>query len=117
MFGMIGFENHRILCIIGVNEHERLQEQEILLDLQLKTDLERVAATDDLSQALCYAEIADFCTQVAQQGKYHMLETLAVELVHQLAKQFQLSWIKVVIKKPSALATASFAFVTLEYSA
>ncbi len=115
MFGIVGFEDHRIRCIIGVNPDERQNEQEILVDVQFEADFGSVARTDDLSGTACYASVADFCTQVAQKGKYQMLETLACELVRQLANRFQLSWIKVMIKKPSAIATASYAFAKLEY--
>ena len=115
MLGIVGFENHRINCVIGINAEERLEEQEIWVDVQAEIDFSQVALTDDLSQAVCYATMADFCTQLAQKGKYQMLETLAYELVQQLARRFKLSWIKVVIKKPKALPTAEFAFVELEY--
>lgn len=114
MLGIVGFENLRIRCIIGVNPHERREEQEILLDLKLETDFARVATTDDISNAICYATVADFCTELAQKGRYQMLETFAYELIQQLTSRFKLSWIKVVVKKPLALPKASFAFVELE---
>lgn len=115
IIGTIGFENHRIRCIIGIHPPERIEEQELLLDLQTQWDFSSVAARDDLSHALCYAELADFCTEFAQKGKYQMLETLACDLSRKLREHFKLFWIKVTIKKPGALPTASFAFVELEY--
>lgn len=113
--GIVGFEDHLIRCIIGINPDERLVEQEILVSLQMKTDFTRVAKTDDLSNAICYASVAALCTEIAQKGKYQMLETLACQLVKQLTESFTPSWIRVVIKKPSALLTASYAFVELEH--
>ncbi len=101
--------------MIGVNPPERLEEQEILLDVQLETDFALVAAMDDLSHAICYATIAELCTELAQKGQYHMLETLASVLIQQLVDRFKPTWIQVVIKKPKALPTASFAFVELQY--
>lgn len=115
MFGLIGFENHRIRCIIGLNPHERLEEQEISIDLKIEVDFSQVALKDDLSLAICYESLANFCTELAQKGQYKMLETLAYELIRQLADRYKTSWIKVFIKKPSAIPTASFALVELEY--
>ena len=113
-FGIIGFDDHLIRCIIGVNPDERLVEQEILLCLQMQADFARVAKTDDLSHAICYTAVATMCTEIAQKGKYQMLETLACQFIKQIKARYKPSWIKVVIKKPSALLTASYAFVELE---
>ncbi len=114
-FGIVGFEDLLVRCIIGINPEERVMEQEILINLQVESDLSLVASADDLSNAICYASLAAFCTEQARKGQYHMVETLAYELVQKLKEHFQLSWVRVVIKKPSAILTASFAFVELEY--
>lgn len=115
MFGIVGFENLRIHCIIGDIPQERTVEQDILVDVQMEADFSRAASTDDISDAICYATVANFCVELAQKGKFHLLETLAFELVQQLTAKFKLSWIKVVIKKPSAIPEASFAFVELKH--
>lgn len=114
MNGIVGFENHRVKCIIGINPEERLKEQELLIDLQVEANFSQIAAQDDLTNATCYATIASDCSQIAQQGHYQMLETLAYQLLHQLKEKYQLHWIKIKIKKPSAIPTAAFAFVELE---
>lgn len=114
MFGKLGFENLRIHCIVGVNAEERIKEQEILVDISIKADFQKVALTDNLTHAICYAKVADSCSEIAKKGQFHMLETLAFELVQQLTDLYRLSWIKVVIKKPSAISSASYAFVEYE---
>lgn len=115
MFGIIGFENLLIHCIIGINPEERLVEQMLLLNLQAEENFTPVAKTDDLTNAVSYVELANLCTEIAQKGKYNMLETLANDLVRQLKTRFKLSWIKILIKKPDAIKTAELAFVELEY--
>lgn len=114
MLGIIGFENHRISCIIGVNPQERLHEQEILISLQMEVDIQRACYSDEVVNTICYAEAAGLCTEIAQKGRFHLLEKLAYELVTQLTSLYELSWIKVKIRKPSAIPTASCAFVELE---
>jgi 7,8-dihydroneopterin aldolase/epimerase/oxygenase len=111
----IGFEDLLIRCIIGVNPEERLVEQDLLVNLQVPQDVAKIAASDDISQANCYAAMADFCKELAQKGQYKMIETLAYELTQQLANKFNVDWVKVFIKKPSAIPTASFAYVEYEY--
>lgn len=114
MNGIVGFENHRINCIIGVHPEERTHSQDILIDLKIETNFSMITAEDNLTNAICYATLAEECTQVAQKGRYHMLETLAYELIKHLKKKFHLPWIWISIKKPSAVPSASFAFVELE---
>lgn len=116
MLGTVGFENHRIDCIIGINPKERLHKQEIYVSLQVKSNFAEVALKDDLSYAVNYSTLAAFCTEWAEKKQYHMLETYAYELIHQLVDHFKLSWVKLLVKKPAAIATASYAFVELEYS-
>ena len=113
--GIIGFEGQQVKCIIGIHPRERSQEQNIFIDLQTMIDFESVAKTDNLENAVCYATLAEFCSEFARKGQFKMLETLAQELVYNLVDKFQLPWVKVTIKKPEALPTASFAFVSLEY--
>lgn len=114
MFGVFGFENLLVTCIIGINPEERLAEQVLLINLQAEEDFKAVADTDDLSHAVDYAVVANFCSELAREGKYQMLETLAYDLNFQLKKHFKFNWVKVMIKKPSAIPAAEYAFVELE---
>lgn len=115
MQGIIGFENHCVHCLIGIHPHERLETQPIYIDFQTEVDFAPVAHEDKLSNSVCYAGMAEFCTVLAQEGQHQMLEALAYDLVHRLVEKFKLHWAKIAIRKPAAIPTASFAFVELEY--
>ncbi|KIC73776.1 putative dihydroneopterin aldolase [Neochlamydia sp. EPS4] len=115
MLGIVGFKNYRLSCIIGVYPYERKHPQELSIDVCYEIDFALITLSDDLSKAVCYASLAEFCSQVAQEGAYQMLETLAHELVLKLADKFSLHWVKVMIRKEKAISLASCAFVELEY--
>jgi 7,8-dihydroneopterin aldolase/epimerase/oxygenase len=115
MFGIIGFQDLKVNCIIGINPEERLQEQEIFIDLQVESDFSKVSITDDLSEAINYVTLSEFCADFAITGKYNMIESLAHDLLQRLQYKFHLAWIKIIIKKPKALKNASFSFVELEH--
>lgn len=110
-FGIIGFENYKIDCIIGVHENERMQEQSLYLDLKVMQDF---ALDDTLSSTICYEELGSFCKTLAQTKKYHLLETFAYDLITALTNEYKIKWAHVKIKKPSALVLADCAFVELE---
>ena len=115
MKGSIGFKDHRIHCIIGVNPEERVKQQEIFMSLETQVDFATIAQEDVLDRSVCYATLADFCSDIAIRGEFHMLETLAYETIHALRKKYELDWVKVNIKKPGAIPTASYAYVESEY--
>lgn len=115
MKGTIGFKDHCINCLIGVNPEERVKLQQIFISLETEVDFAAIAQADVLDRSVCYATLADFCSSIAIQGEFQMLESLAYELVHALRKKYELDWVKVHIKKPGAIPTASYAYVELEY--
>lgn len=115
MIGIIGFENHKINCIIGVNDHERYHEQDIYVDLKVAVDFAKCAASDALGDTLDYTFVAKLCTEMAQKGKYHLLETYAYEIIQKLIKSFgvQGAWIRV--KKLHAIESAQLTLVELKH--
>lgn len=115
MIGIIGFEHHKISCIIGVNADERINEQEIFVDLKLAVDFAKCAASDALNDTLDYTFVAKLCTEMAQSGQYHLLETYAYEVIQKLIKSFgvQGAWIRV--KKLHAIESAQLTLVELKH--
>lgn len=100
MRGMIGFDHYKIRCIIGVNPEERIQEQDIFLDLRVETDFAQCALSDSLEETIDYDRLAALCRELAQKGKYHLMETFAYNLLQAIFNQFNVAWASVKIKKP-----------------
>lgn len=108
MTGIIGIEELKIECIIGVLPEERKKGQTILIDLRAEAGF---PMQDSLSDTVDYVALATQCRITAQEGKYHLLETLAADLTQILLQQFHLTSVWIKIRKPGALATANCAFV------
>lgn len=111
--GVIGFEKQSIKCIIGVHEHERLEESELLVTLKVEVDFSVCAKSDHLGDTLDYVLLADLCREIAQR-KYHLLESYAFAVIENvLSAQGVISaWIQV--KKPTGLPNIEHA--TVEFS-
>ncbi|MFQ5729724.1 MAG: dihydroneopterin aldolase, partial [Waddliaceae bacterium] len=103
MIGQIGFENLKILCVIGVSVEERREEQYIFVDLKVGVDISKSVKTDKLEDAVDYVAMAQVCTDIAVQRQYQLLEKYASEVLQALFDRFDIqeAWIKV--KKPKAL--------------
>lgn len=112
--GTIGFEGCKISCIIGNNEEERLKAQDIFVDLKVAYDITAAALSDRFEDAICYVALSDSIKQIAIEKQYRLLEALAVKIVEMLMEKFNLKWIYVKIRKPSAIPFAECAFIECE---
>ena len=104
----------RIDTIIGLYDWERRVRQTLVLDLELAADITAVAATDDLSQGLDYAAIAARVCEFVQRGEYRLLETLAQETAAMLQADYAISWLRLRVAKPGAVAAARDVGVLIE---
>jgi dihydroneopterin aldolase len=114
MLGTIGFEGYRVSCIIGTEQHERIQEQRIFIDLKVKTDFSKVALTENLKDTINYTTLAHLCKELAVNGKYFLIEKYAFDIIQQIFDNFPVKSAWVRIKKPTAINEAEWAFVELE---
>ena len=95
----IGFFELQVTCIIGLNDAERINKQLILIDLEIET-----------KDFIDYTALADLCKQIAIEGQFLLLETLAEEIMQQLRTKWSGS-LSLTIKKPAAIPGAAYAFV------
>lgn len=64
-------------CVIGVEDWERSMPQRVLVDIEVTGDFSTAAESDDLEDAVDYREVCALATEVAGDGEYRLLETLA----------------------------------------
>lgn len=120
--GIVGIAQHEVWCIIGLNPEERTQSQRLLIDLKVRCpftpclSLDRSDATLAEIREACvdYTRLASLTTQVAQEGRYFLLETLADRLLHAFFVHFPIEWGWVRLHKPAALPSPAIAYVELE---
>lgn len=110
---IIGFEHLHIHCIIGTLEQERLQPQDLYIDLKVRIDVSISVKTDQLNDTVSYVDLADKCIEIAEQ-KYHLVETYASAVLEALIKNYPVQWAWIRVKKPKALLEAQYAIVEME---
>lgn len=114
MFGVIGFDDLKISCVIGVNHDERNRDQDIFLDLRVEYDFSIPSKNDCFQSAICYEKLSHIAKELAIFGKYQLLESLAVDLMEKLFNEYPIKWASLRIKKPSAIPSAKWAIVEFE---
>jgi dihydroneopterin aldolase len=114
MLATIQVEGLEIDCVIGIYDHERAQEQRILVDIAVDSDIADAAEQDKMEYSTNYVEIADAVTELAVERKYQLLETFAHESVTMLLERFDVTRAYIKIMKPDAIAHARWTAVTLE---
>lgn len=112
---VIGVDNCQISCTVGIHSEERIQEQLLLVDIQVKTGrLEKGA--HELEKTVDYTLLSALATDLAKKKHYLLIESFAEDFVEECLSYFNVDWVRIKIKKPAAISTAQFAYVELEAS-
>ncbi len=115
--GTTGLRSLRIDCVVGVYPHERTDPQPLVVDVEVDYDFAPAAETDDVADALDYDRIAAGLTQVAQEGRFALLEALVEACASFCLDSFpQVTTVRLEIRKPRAVEAAEASFVRIERS-
>ena len=101
-------------AVIGIHAWEREVRQPLYLDLEVATDAAQVAATDDIAVAVDYSALADRLTEFICDGRFRLLETLAEEAAAMILREFGVTWLRLRVGKPGAVAAADSVGVEIE---
>ncbi len=104
----------RVDTVIGVYDWERRVRQTLVLDIELAWDNRPAAAADDLSQALDYAAVAERLADFATASRFQLIETFAERTATLIRHEFGVSWLKLRVSKPGAVASARTVGVLIE---
>ena len=115
MLGTTGLKNLEISCVVGVYRHERQQPQPVFFDIELDYDLHAASRSDGLGDAIDYDGVATAVSDLVRRREFKLLETMAEEIAARLLSTLdRVQTVRVEIRKPLAVATASCAFVRVE---
>ncbi len=101
-------------CIIGVNEDEREEKQDIVINLTLFTDISAAAHNDSLEDALDYRAVRSDVVDLVEFSHYFLLEALAEAIAAVCLKHRGVAGVRVRVDKPGALRFARSVAVEIE---
>jgi dihydroneopterin aldolase len=105
-----------IETIIGLYPWEQVARQNLLLDIDLTTDIRRAAANDDLEYAVDYSAVCSQVTALAHHGGFKLIETLAERIATMILQEFSVSWVRVAVYKLDVMTQVKRVGIEIERS-
>lgn len=93
-------------CIIGINEEERRNRQDVIINVVMGTDTREAGRSDNFAQALDYREIKKRIFAMVEQSQYELIEALAEAIADICLEYPRCLQVEVTVEKPSALRFA-----------
>lgn len=110
----IRIEDLQFRCIIGVNDHERHEKQDVVLNLCLHIDLRRAGQTDDIRDTLDYKELKLNIRDFVEDSQFLLIERLAEGVASICLQRDAVQKVDVRLDKPGALSHARTVAVEIE---
>jgi FolB domain-containing protein len=103
-----------VRCIIGVNDVERREKQDVLINLTAFTDMRAAARSDRIEDAVDYRELRTRVVETVEGSQFCLLEALAQAIADVCLSQRGVSKVIVRVDKPGALHLARSVAVEIE---
>jgi D-erythro-7,8-dihydroneopterin triphosphate epimerase len=100
--------------IIGVNDWERKNRQDILVNLEIGVDARLAGQTDDMSDSLNYRTVAKAVIALVESSEYRLVEALATEIARMITIDHGAARVKVRVEKPGAVRYARSVGIEIE---
>jgi dihydroneopterin aldolase len=104
----------QIETIIGIHDWERRVKQQVVLDLDMATDIQRAATSENIADALDYFAVSQRLSEFVSGSNCLLIEALAEQCATLVMREFNVPWLRLRLAKPTALATASEVGVLIE---
>jgi FolB domain-containing protein len=100
--------------IIGVNDWEREQPQDILINIVLFTDLHQAGQSDDVNDSVDYRSVAKKVLAHAETARRLTVEALAADLAQLCLEVARVEKVRVRVEKPGAVRFSRSVGVEIE---
>ena len=104
----------KVETLIGIYEWEKRAPQTLQLDLDIALPDSRACQTDNIEDALDYADIAQHIQTVLSEGHFSLLESLAEHIAQIILKDFNAPWVKVSVAKLQAIRNCRMVGISIE---
>ena len=104
----------RVDTIVGVYDWERQIKQTLVLDIDIATDIQHAAKTDDLQFAVNYHAVSLRVAAFVEANHTALIETLAENIAALIRTEFNVNWVRLQLTKPNAVLGAKSVGVIIE---
>jgi dihydroneopterin aldolase/D-erythro-7,8-dihydroneopterin triphosphate epimerase len=115
MTDLIEIHDLMVRAILGINDEERVNRQDVVINLTIWSDLRDSGRTDNIDDTINYRTLAKLVIELAEESSFFLVEKLATEIAL-LSFEFSKSIerIRVTVEKPGAIRFARSVGVTIE---
>jgi D-erythro-7,8-dihydroneopterin triphosphate epimerase len=110
----IHIKDLHLRTIIGINEEERRNRQDVLINIVMDVDMRRAGETDDIDDAVNYRTITKRIIQLVENSQFYLVEKMAAEIAAICLSNPRVERARVTVEKPGALRFARSVSVTIE---
>lgn len=96
----------QVRCIIGVNDDERREKQDVVINIALAADLCPAGRSDNFADAVDYRAIKKKVYAMAEDSRYSLVEALAERIAEICLEHRGVQQVQVTVEKPAALRFA-----------
>ncbi|WP_413111183.1 dihydroneopterin aldolase [Thaumasiovibrio sp. DFM-14] len=107
-------EQLEVITTIGVYDWEQEIKQKLVLDIEMAHDNRAAGGSDDVADALDYAQVSQAVTQFITAGRFLLVERVAEEVAALIMTSFNVPWVKIQLRKPGAVVNARSVGVCIE---
>lgn len=100
--------------LIGVYDWERKRTTRLKLDILLEADLSQAMQSDNVSDTVDYAAVAEHVQQLGKQCDFELLEAFGANAMQSLLEHFPVASVKLTLCKPGILPDADMVAVTMK---
>ena len=104
--GKIHIRDLLLRCIIGVNDWERGNKQDVLINITLHADLKTACRTDRIEDTVDYRAIKNNVAAMVESSSYMLVERLAERVTDICLEHPRVQRVEVSVEKPGALRFA-----------
>lgn len=99
---------------IGAYDWEHTIKQRLVFNIDMAWDFTNATKNDDVHFCLNYAEVSEKILHYVESTPFKLVETVAHQVAELLQKEYQLTWLRIELHKPKAVAQASSVGVIVE---
>ena len=96
----------RFRCLIGTLPEERLEKQDVVVNVTLWADLRAACRTDRIEDTVDYKAVKKEILAVGEQSQFHLIEALAQRIADLCLQDERIRQVRVCVEKPAALRFA-----------
>ena len=104
----------QIETVIGIYDWERKVRQIISLDIDMATDIQKAASSDNIDDTLSYKTVAKRLIAFVEESEFELVEALAEKICAIILEEFDVPWVRLVLSKPGAVRGSKSVGVIIE---